>query len=193
MGKVVVYKSISLDGYVAGAGAGVARPLGEGGEALHQWLLSGTDPRDAEVAAAMFSTDTVGAVAMGHTTFVCGEAPWGDDGTFRVPCFVVTHTPREPLVKGPTTFTFVTGGVKAALEEAQAAAGAKDVNVMGGATSRQALAAGLVDEVQLSVVPVLLGAGVRLFDGLGPGDLGFERTWLESTAGATHVRYRVTL
>lgn len=192
MGNVVVYKSMSLDGFVAGPNVSVGQPLGEGGEQLHEWMFrSDVDPVDTQIASAMFSTDRVGAVVMGRTHFTVGLGHWGDDGTFHVPCFVVTHRPSEPVVKGPTTFTFVTDGLESALEQAQAAAGGKDVNVMGADTSRQLLKAGLVDEVQIDLVPVVLGGGARLFDGPSDGISGFEQIRVIDSPHVAHVRYRV--
>lgn len=192
MGKVVVHKSMSLDGYVAGPDVRVDQALGAGGEQLHAWMFADDiDPADAEVAAESYSTDRVGAVLMGRTHFTVGIGHWGDDGTFRMPCFVVTHRSSEPVVKGPTTFTFVTDGLEAALARAQDAAGSKDVNVMGASTSRQLLAAGLVDEVQINLVPIVLGGGARLFDGLGPDGPQFEHVRIVDSPRVTHLTYRV--
>ncbi len=117
---------------------------------------------------------------------------WGDEPPFHVPVFVLTHHAQDPLVKeGGTTFTFVTDGIDSALDQAQAAAGDKDVSIAGGAnTIQQFLEAGLLDELQIHLVPLLLGDGVRLFDGLG--DVALERTRvLESPTGVTHLRFRV--
>jgi dihydrofolate reductase len=192
VGKVVVHKSMSLDGYVTGPDVRVDQALGEGGERLHAWMFADDiDPADARVAAESYSTERVGAVLMGRTHFTVGIGHWGDDGTFRLPCFVVTHRPAEPVVKGPTSFTFVTDGLEAALARAQDAAGAKDVNVMGASTSRQLLVAGLVDEIQINLVPVLLGDGARLFDGLGPAGPQLERLRVVDSPRVTHLRYRV--
>jgi len=117
---------------------------------------------------------------------------WGDDPGFGVPVFVVTHRPRETVVKGDTSFEFVTGGILDALERARAAAAGKNVIVMGGADLlRQYLAAGLVDEFTLTIAPVLLGAGKRLFDGISNTELTFERTSVVESPFATHLRYRV--
>jgi dihydrofolate reductase len=192
MGKVVVHKSMSLDGFVTGPDVRVDQAMGAGGERLHEWMfVEDVDPADAQVAAENYSTERVGAVLMGRTHFTVGIGHWGEDGAFRMPCFVVTHRPAEPVVTGPTTFTFVTDGLGAALGRAQDAAGDKDVNVMGASISRQLLAAGLVDEVRINLVPVLLGDGARLFDGLGPDGPRFERTRVVDSPRATHVTYRV--
>lgn len=192
MGKIVVHKSMSLDGYVAGPDVGVGQGLGVGGERLHSWMFADdVHPADAEVAAESFSTDRVGSVLMGRTNFTAGIDYWGEDGTFRMPCFVVTHRGAEPVVKGPTTFTFVTDGLEAALARAQDAAGAKDVNVMGASTSRQLLAAGRVDEIQINLVPIVLGGGTRLFDGLDTEATRFEPLRVIDSPRVTHLRYRV--
>jgi dihydrofolate reductase len=117
---------------------------------------------------------------------------WGDDPGFGVPVFVVTHRPRETVVKGDTTFEFVTDGIAETLARARAAAAGKNVILMGGADLlRQYLAAGLVDELTLTIAPVLLGAGKRLFDGISRTDIGFERTAVIESPFATHLRFRV--
>ncbi len=117
---------------------------------------------------------------------------WGDDPGFGVPVFVVTHRPHETVVKGDTTFEFVTDGIDAALEQARAAAGDKNVIVMGGAdVLRQYLATGVVDELTLTISPVLLGGGTRLFDGIERTDIAFERTAVIESPYATHLRYEV--
>ena len=190
MGRVCVFMSISLDGFIAGPEVGIDHPMGIGGERLHAWL-DGTDPKDADIAARMFSTATTGAVIMGRRTFTVGEGPWGDDGTFGLPCFVVTHRPAAPIVKGATTFTFVTDGVDEALVQARAAAGAGNVNVMGAEIVQQMLRAGLVDELHLTVVPILLGAGVRLFDAGSSADVELERIGVIDSSAATHLQFRV--
>jgi dihydrofolate reductase len=207
--------SVSLDGFVAGPNATLEQPLGEGGERLHEWVVrlaswreahglsGGERNRDSDVLAE--SVASTGAVVMGRRMFSGGEGPWSDDPNadgwwgdtppFGVPVFVVTHHPRETVVKqGGTTFAFVTDGVEAALEQARAAAGERNVAVGGGASvAQQYLRAGLLDELQLHVVPVLLGDGVRLFDchpGAPPTELECMRV-VESPTGAVHLRYRV--
>jgi dihydrofolate reductase len=118
---------------------------------------------------------------------------WGDDPPFRVPVFVLTHHARETVTKGGgTTFSFVTNGIESALEQARAAAGDRDVAVAGGASvARQYLAAGLLDELQIHLVPVLLGGGVALFDGLDPARVELEPSRVVESPRVTHVRYRV--
>lgn len=189
MGSIVLNMSVSLDGYGAGPGVAVERPMGEGGERLHEWLFTGDSEVDAQVAREL--SDSTGAVVVGRRTFDVGVDLW-QDTPFPVPCFVLTHEPRERLPMRSAAFTFVTDGVGRALEQAQAAAAGKNVLIMGGAhTAQQFLSAGLVDEVQIQLVPVLLGAGVRLFDRLGTQHIELERTRLLASEQVTHLRFRV--
>ncbi|WP_328448031.1 dihydrofolate reductase family protein [Amycolatopsis sp. NBC_00438] len=189
MGTVIAEISMSADGIVAGPDTSIEHRLGRDGDLLHQWMFESTDA-DAAAAAKLF--DGTGAFVLGRSMFDVGIDPWGDDGTFRKPCFVVTHRPSEPVVKGPTTFTFVTDGPEAALTRAKAAAGDGNVVVMGGGTTmRQFLRAGLVDELRLHVVPLLFGAGVRLFDGPVGAHVRLERTAVSETPNATHLTFRV--
>ncbi|WP_248964672.1 dihydrofolate reductase family protein [Sphaerisporangium perillae] len=191
MGKLVLEMTMSLDGFTAAPNIGVDHPLGEDGERLHGWIGVDGSPvseLDREISAEMFTR--TGAFILGRRTFDVGEAPWGDDGAFGMPCFVLTNRARETLVKGPTTFTFVTDGIESALKQARAVAGGKDVLVMGGAeVARQYLNAGLVDELRLHLVPMLLGAGTRFFDG---GRVELERTKVVESPAATHLTFRVT-
>jgi dihydrofolate reductase len=212
MGRVTFEISVSADGYVAGPRATHDVPLGEGGERLHEWVVGlstwrethgmegGEQNADADLLRE--SVDAAGAYVMGRRMFSgeggpWGDEPfegwWGDEPPFRAPVFVVTHHPREPLVKdGGTTFTFVTEGVEAAIEQARDAAGDKDVAIGGGAdVARQALAAGLVDEMKLHLVPLLLGGGVRLFEELPSGPVSLEQLRVQSSPAVTHLRYRV--
>jgi dihydrofolate reductase len=132
-----------------------------------------------------------GAVIVGKRMFDNAHG-WGDEPPFHKPVFVLTHTAREPLTKGDTTFTFVTDGIESAVEQAKAAAGDENVSIGGGAsTIQQALKAGLVDEARLTFSPVLLGGGVRLFEGLGPDDAELELVRVIEGPKATHVTYRV--
>jgi dihydrofolate reductase len=212
MSKLKFNLSISLDGYAAGPRPTLEDPLGEGGEQLHEWAVgtrsfqemhgrSGGDTGvDDELMGEMAAA---GATIMGRNMYSGGEGPWesdprasgwwGDDPPFHHPVFVLTHHEREPLeMQGGTTFTFVTDGIESALEQARRAAGDGDVAIGGGAQAiQQYLRAGLVDEFDVHVVPVLLGGGVRLFDGLGADAPKLERTRLvESPTGVVHLRYR---
>jgi dihydrofolate reductase len=189
MGQVVLDMSMSLDGFVAGPNVDVQRPMGQAGDRLHDWMYRGR----TEAAAKAFEEAafrTTGSVVMGRRTFEVGEGPWGDD-TFQVPCFVLAHEARAPLTKGAATFTFVTDGIERALEQASAAAGDKEVMVMGGAEiAQQFMKAGLLDELRLHLVPVLLGDGVRLFDHHGAGQVELEPTEVIAAPGVTHLRLR---
>jgi dihydrofolate reductase len=203
MAKVTSDISMSLDGFIAGPNDSVELPLGEGGERLHQWLYDlaswrerhgvagGKTNADAEVLAESF--ENTGAVVMGRRMFDFGEKPWGNEPPFRMPVFVVTHDAREKLVKeGGTTFSFVADGIESALEQAKAAAGDKDVSVAGGANIlQQHLKGGLLDEIQIHLVPVLLGGGRRLFDHAGTAQIELERIRVIESQGVTHLRFRV--
>jgi dihydrofolate reductase len=215
MGKVVFDISVSLDGFVAGPNQTLDEPLGEGGELLHEWAFvtkgfrerhgesGGETNVDSEVVEEWL--DNTGATVMGRRMFSGGQGPWeddpnadawwGDDPPFHHPVFVLTHYAREPLAKrGGTTFTFVTEGIEAALEQARAAAGGKDIGVGGGANvAQQCLKAGLLDDVRLHLVPVLLADGVRLFENhVADTAPTLERTRvIESPTGVTHLDYRV--
>jgi dihydrofolate reductase len=201
---------MSLDGFVAGPEQSLENPLGIGGEALHEWVLrldvwrrahgrSGGET-NASSAVVEESVANVGAYLMGRNMFGGGPGPWsaewrgwwGDDPPFHAPVFVVTHHPREPLaMEGGTTFYFVTD-VSAALEEARAAAEEQDVVIAGGASIvQQCLAAGWVDEINVSLVPLFLGSGERLFDNLGDARPRLEQVRVVDAPDVTHLRYRV--
>jgi dihydrofolate reductase len=210
MGKVVLDISTSLDGFVAGPSPSLDEPLGQNGELLHEWVIGLASWRESHgleggeqntvsdmVADGVAST---GAVVMGRRMFSGGAGPWEDDPKangwwgeeppFRKPVFVLTHHEREPLTLGATTFTFVTDGIESAVEQARSAAGDKDVLVAGGAeAAQQVLRAGLLDEMQIHLAPVLLGGGTRLFHGVA--DLELEGTGVLGSPAATHLRYRV--
>jgi dihydrofolate reductase len=197
--KVIGGITISLDGYITGPNDRLGAGLGDGGERLHHWVFGGPwtydSPRGSPVRADQDYLDEVfasgGAWIVGRTMHDVVDG-WGDDPGFGVPVFVVTHRSRETVVKGDTTFEFVTGGIADALAQAQAAAAGKNVIVMGGADLlRQYLAAGLVDEFTLTLAPVLLGAGKRLFDGISTTDITFERTAVIESPFATHLRFSV--
>jgi dihydrofolate reductase len=204
--------SMSLDGFIAGPNATVEQPLGDGGERLHEWIFGlaswrelhglegGTRNADDEVVRE--SLDAGGAILMGRRMFSGGDGPWesdpvadgwwGDDPPFGVPVFVLTHHPRETVTKGSTSFTFVTDGIEAALDQARAAAGDKDIAIAGGANvAQQYLRAGHLDEIQIHVAPLLLGDGVRLFDNPGGEQVQLEVMRVIESPTVTHLRYRV--
>ena len=212
MGKVVVDISMSLDGFVAGPNPTLEEPLGKKGEELHEWVVrtnywrerhgleGGEEDEDSEVIREAFSS--VGASVMGRKMFSGGSGPWesdprsmgwwGDQPPFHTPVFVLTHHAREPEeMEGGTTFFFVTDGIEAAIEQARAAAGEGNVAIGGGANAiQQALAAGLVDELQVHVAPILLGGGTRLF-GEGADPIRLEATRVLASPRATHVKFDV--
>jgi dihydrofolate reductase len=200
--------SISLDGFVAGPDQTLDDPLGTGGERLHEWAIAtaswreqhgkegGERTPDSDVVDEV--VENVGAYIMGRKMFA-GAGPWdeswrgwwGEDPPFHTPVFVLTHHSREPLeMQGGTTFHFVTDGIESALEQARAAAGERDVMVAGGAQAiQQYLAAGLLDELYLHIVPVLLGGGERLLEDVG--DPALEPVTVVASPTVTHVKYRV--
>jgi dihydrofolate reductase len=212
MAKLTLDITMSLDGFVAGPNQTLEQPLGEGGERLHEWAFAaktfreahgmsgGEDNADSQVVEEHLRA--IGATVMGRRMFSGGEGPWsddpnadgwwGDDPPFHHPVFILTHNPREAVIKqGGTSFTFVTDGIEAALEQARAAAGEKDVAVAGGANvAQQYLRAGLLDELQIHLVPLLLGGGVRLFDNLGLDLIELEASRVIESPSVTHLRYR---
>jgi dihydrofolate reductase len=194
--------SISADGYVAGPGQCQEHPLGVGGEALHDWHLGDTKdhPVNRQVISEML--DGMGATIMGRNMFGPVRGPWGnsdwqgwwgDTPPYHCPVFVLTHHKHDPIeLKGGTTFHFVTDGIEAAYAQAVAAAGGRSISIAGGAYSaRQAVAAGLVDEIDLQVNPVILGSGERLFDGFEAGRPALELDRVLGAPGVVHLRYRV--
>ena len=213
MSKLRCDISISLDGFVAGPSQSEENPLGDGGERLHDWAVElaiwreAHDEEGGEVNASTpiveESRENVGAGVMGRNMFgpVGGgdwrdaqwTGWWGDDPPYHYDVFILTHHPREPVeLKGGTTFHFVTDGIESALERAREAAGGKDVMLWGGAqVVDQYLAAGLLDELELHIVPVLLGGGARLFDDLGGAEIQLEQVRAVEAPGVTHLKYRV--
>jgi dihydrofolate reductase len=202
--------TMSLDGFVAGPDQSENDPLGIGGMQLHQWLLPLKAFREthgeqggevnASTPIAEEILGPVGATIMGRNMFGGGPGPWSDDPwkgywgenpPYHHPVFVLTRHPREQLeMEGGTTFHFVSDGIESALEQARAAAGERDVSIGGGANVvQQYLAAGLLDEIVISVVPVLLGGGARLFDNLGEAAPKLEQVQAIEAPGVTHIRY----
>jgi dihydrofolate reductase len=204
--------TMSLDGYVAGPNPSLEQPLGDGGERLHEWAVrlaswraqhrmeGGERGPDDEVVVE--SLRASGAYVMGRRMFSGGAGTWaddpnadgwwGDDPPFHAPVYVLTHHPRETVMKeGGTSFTFVTEGIESALEQARAAAGDKDVALSGGASvAQQYLQAGLLDELQIHLVPFLLRDGVRLFDHLETTQAELEITRVIASPTVTHLKYR---
>lgn len=211
MSKLRLRLSMSLDGFVAGPSQSVENPLGIGGMRLHEWafpLKAWRAPHGLEGGEVNESTPVIeesltniGATVMGRNMFGGHPGPWdaeepwngwwGADPPFHHPVFVLTHHAREPLeLEGGTTFTFVTDGIEAALEQARRAAGGKDVALAGGAkAAQQYLAAGLVDEMEIHLVPALLGGGERLFDGAGDDLHGLALVRTVAAPNVTHLKF----
>src|SRR5438128_3294313 len=197
MTQITCHMSISLDGFVAGPDQSRENPIGVGGLRLHEWHR-GDQVHEADAAARDDLMKRRGAAVMGRNMFgpIRGEWDedwrgwWGDEPPYHAPVFVLTHHPRDPIeMEGGTTFHFVTQGFEAAYAQARETAGEDGIDIAGGAsTVRQALAAGVIDELTLDVVPVLLGSGERLFDGVE--SLGFEPVEVLHSPVATHIRYR---
>ncbi len=211
MSKVWFQLAVSLDGFVAGPEQSEDNPLGVGGEELHEWIVELEAWRrqhgkeggvvNASTPVVEEAQSNVGAVVMGRNMFGGGPGPWkedpswngwwGDRPPFHTPVFVLTHHSRRPLeMEGGTTFFFVTEGVESALGQAKQAAGGRDVLIGGGANVvQQFLSAGLVDEFQLNLVPIMLGGGARLLENIG--NLTLRQARVIEAPGVTHVKYRV--
>jgi dihydrofolate reductase len=211
MSKFRFQLAVSLDGFVAGPDQSEENPLGVGGMELHDWMIKleawrkQHDQEGGEVNPSNRVVEeiqsNVGATLMGRNMFGGGPGPWreddpwtgwwGDNPPFHTPVFVLTHHPREPLeMEGGTSFSFVTDGIESALEQAKRVADGRDVLLAGGANVvQQYLAAGLIDEFELHVVPILLGDGERLLENIG--DLKLEQERAIEAPGVTHLKYRV--
>ena len=200
-GRVFAGMSMSLDGYVAGPNDGPDNGLGDGGEQLHEWiydlkswrephgLAGGEETVESEFFREAF--DRAGAIIIGRRMFDNAEAAWGDEPPFHKPVFIVTHRGRDTEEKkGGTTYIFVTDGIESALSQAREQAGEKDVSVAGASTIQQFINAGLLDELEVDLVPIILGGGVPLFANLDPS-IRFEKTRVVEGPAVTHVWYRV--
>jgi dihydrofolate reductase len=213
MSRLRCHISISLDGFVAGPNQSGDNPLGEGGERLHEWVflleawrqLHGWSGGEVNESTRIVeeSRENIGAGIMGRNMFgPAGGGPWGDeqwtgwwgdDPPYHYPVFVLTHHHRDPVqMKGGTTFHFVTDGIESALEQARDAADGKDVMLWGGAqVVNQYLAAGLLNDLELQVAPVLLGDGSRLFENLGATEVRLEQVRAVQAPGVTHLKYAI--
>jgi dihydrofolate reductase len=210
MSRLRLWIAMSLDGFVAGPGQDADNPLGVGGLHLHDWVfplavwrerqgLEGGEINESTAVVEASMAD-VGATVMGRNMYGGGTGPWGadpwngwwgDDPPYHHPVFVLTHHPREPLVcAGGTTFTFVTDGIRSALDQARRTAAGKDVSLAGGAqAARQYLDADLVDEMEINLVPIFLGDGERLFGGLGVGNPRLAHVRTVAAPGVTHLKF----
>lgn len=187
MSKVFLDVSISIDGFMA-------HENNDPG-ALHSWIFTdpqgGFSPQGVNKQVFEESAARPGAIIVGRRTFDAGEEPWGPEPPFRCPVFVLTHRPREAVVFPHTSYTFVTDGFEATLKLAREAAGDRDVGLMGGTIARQCLAAGVLDEIDLHVVPVIFGNGIPLFEAGSLGQIELEQGRLIEGAGVTHLRFSV--
>jgi dihydrofolate reductase len=200
MTTVVTAHSTSIDGFLAGADDSPERPLGIGGERLFEWLTDGDTPsryapslRMSAISAEFFDegVGSVGAVIAGRRTYDVSAA-WGGGGPLPgVPLFVMTHHAPDSVPAGDVPYTFVTDGIERAVEEAGKAAAGKDVVLMGANIVQQCLRAALLDLLVISLVPVVLGRGVRLLDDLEPGSVGLDLVRVVDAPGVTHLTYRV--
>lgn len=204
MPKVFVSMGISLDGFIAGPNRGPHNPLGDHGTKVHEWMfhqqaflqnlkLPGKGETGPDNERIERTIQRIGANIMGKRMFEEGEANWPEEAPFHTPVFVLTKEARAPWVRpGGTTFQFVNAGIEDALNRARQAAGSKDVRISGGAdVVRQYLNAGLVDEVELAVSPMILGDGLRLFDGVDPKRVRLELADASHSPHAAHLRYDV--
>ena len=210
--KLKLSITMSLDGYVAGPDQNEENPLGSGGLDLHEWFfplkafreMHGEQGGDVNASSAVVEQRlaNVGATIMGRNMFGPIRGPWrdeswrgwwGENPPFHHPVFVITHHPREPLqMQGGTTFHFVSDGIESALRQAKDAAQGHDVSLAGGASVvNQYLAAGLVDEIDISIAPLILGGGERLFAGLDRGTLKLKQIQAVDAPGVTHLKYEV--
>jgi dihydrofolate reductase len=192
MKKVTSEISMSLDGFITDPDASVGSPLeGDDPGRLHDWRFDAKTETDDAIVDEIYAS--TGAVLIGKRMFDVGFEPWGDPPPFGMPVFVVTHEARAPLpMQGGTTYTFVSDGIEAAFELARAAADDKNVGIWGGANIiRQYLKAGLLDEMQIHLIPVLLGGSIRLFEDFDPEGIELRKTSSIETPGATHIRFEV--
>ncbi len=191
MTAVIAEQSVSLDGFSAGANQSPANPMGDGGQRLHEWSFDQASSQDAEVLHTYRSR--VGAVILGRRMYDQGLAFWDGSNPWGVPAFVLTHENMDASSgNGDIPFTFVADGIESALHQAGASCGDKDVAIAGGATTiRQYIAAGYLDELHLRLVPIILGSGIRLLDGVGNVAMVAEPLGASFSPGVTHLRYRL--
>jgi dihydrofolate reductase len=189
MTRLIFDMTMSLDGFITDPNAGTEIPVGEDPGRLHDWMFATKTDEDAAIVAERYRA--AGAILIGRRMFDVGFEPWGDPPPFGMPVFVLTNRPQPPIERqGGTTYTFVSDGLQAALEQAGAAAGDKAVGLWGGANIfRQYLAAGLIDELHIHIAPVVLGQGTPLFERLETDGIELEPIACVQTPGATHLRF----
>jgi len=191
MGKVIFVISMSLDGFITAANQTPDEPIGKGGERLHDWAMDSEDPRNREILTQ--GIGEIGAVITGRRNYNDSIKSWDTDGPTgpaRLPVFVVSHSIPKETPKGGV-YTFV-NGIEKALEKAKAAAGDKNVSVMGGANiGQQYFKAKLIDEVQIHLIPVIFGSGTRMFEHIGSEHIVLKNIKAVQTEAATHLRFRV--
>jgi dihydrofolate reductase len=202
MGRVGVELTMSLDGFIAGPNDGPAHPLGEGGEALFTWFDAGDTDfvvpsgtmtfKVARASAALFKQTwpSYGALVSGRRTFDIAQG-WGGRHPLDVPIFVLSHQPRPAWSARLPNITWVMDGLPSAIAQAQAAAGGKNVSVNAASLAQQALKAGLLDDIQIDLVPLMLGGGVRFWEDIGGKPVSLEQLEPVVGTGVTHLRYRV--
>lgn len=190
MGNVLLAFTMSLDGFIAGPNVSKAYPLGEGGQYLHEWLFKGSS-EEPDGAMAREMLDLGGATVLGKRTYDVGLPLWNDT-PYPTPSFVLTRTKREPQPMKSASFVFVNDGIESAVKQAREAAGDKAVILMGADVSKQALKAGLVDEIYIQLSPLLLGGGTRLFEDIDPARIRLDNTRTVASPFVTHLRYKVT-
>jgi dihydrofolate reductase len=200
MGNVVLHFSMSLDGFIAGPDISAEHALGVGGERLHEWMFnrnsaqsgdptqSSASRKDAELVQEVVAS--VGAVVLGRRTFEVGLRHWADT-PYPAPSFVLTHEPRGKLAMKSAAFTFVTDGIESAVQQAKQAAREQIITIMGANTAQQVLKARLADELQIQLIPVLLGAGTRLFDCIGTQQIELKTTRVVDSPFVTHLQFKV--
>lgn len=192
MAKVYADITMSLDGFITEPNMPVGNPLGDDPGRLHDWMFGLRTDAEAKIRDALYAR--TGAVVIGKRMFDVGFEPWGDPPPFGMPVFVVTHEQRDPMpMQGGTTYWFVTEGIAAAIEQARHAADGKDIGIWGGGLLISgALKAGLLDEIDIHLVPQLLGDGRRLFVDIDDRGITLERSGTTETANATHLTFKVT-
>ncbi len=192
---VIASLSVSIDGFYTGLDPSADNPMGSGGAVLHSWFAHDVADRNQLTADEILRPEfeCTGALVMGRDSYEHAQVLWGPQPPFEMPIFVLTHHPREDDVRKGSVFHFVTDGFESAVEQARTAAAGKDVGLHGGGAIRQGMQTGLLDTLQLHLVPVLLGRGRHLFERLGNIPIELEIDRVAEGSGVTHIRYRVPM